>query len=303
MGGGSLLLDANETIGRLEISTSGTVSSNSGATLTSTGGFFITGNNSKNVAFNAPIGGGPLSVTGSNYTVVLSASNSFTSGTFTAVNSTTNYVILGDANALGSGTVSLNANSTVLVYLQALAPMTINNPIGPTAGNGVTAFSGSNSITVTNYRQPGLANGATVRNDMASGAVLTLTTVNTDPLNNTGFPHFYLAGTGNTNIGSLTTGTGLGGDFYLSNTGTTTVTGTLGNTRQMYLNTGRLVIGGSGVMVASSGTTYTPAISGTSAILEYASSANSTLSGVISGSVAIVMNGSGTLTLTRNNTP
>jgi autotransporter-associated beta strand protein len=200
MGGGSVLLDASETVGQLNVTAAGTLSSNSGATLTSTGGVAVSAANSSLDLGLLVASGGAFNVTGTNNTITLSASNSFTSSLVSGPNNT---LILGDGSALGSGTAVFSSVSTTL---RATTPLTITTPIRMTPNNGFAVFSGSNSMTINNFSVLNTQNN-TITNNLAPGSALNFVgSIKTDLSGTALFLHVNVAGTGNTNFTDLIAG-------------------------------------------------------------------------------------------------
>ncbi len=108
-----------------------------------------------------------------------------------------------------------------------------------------------------------------------------------------------LGGTGSGELaGGLSTLTAAG--LSKSGTGTWTLSGTNTYVRPTAVTAGTLVIGGSGVLGSGTYTNIIPISSG--ATFAYNSSAEQTISGIISGAGVLVKNGTGTLTLFGTNT-
>ncbi|NDC54947.1 MAG: hypothetical protein EBZ74_11915, partial [Planctomycetia bacterium] len=103
------------------------------------------------------------------------------------------------------------------------------------------------------------------------------------------------------NYGGLVANPISGAGSLTLSAGTLTLSASNGYTGATNITGGRLVVGGAGQLLGTTGT-YAGSIAVTNATFEYASSAGSTLSGVISGTANLVKSGAGTLTLTGAST-
>jgi autotransporter-associated beta strand protein len=195
-------------------------------------------------------------------TWTLSGANTHTGGT--TLSSGGGRLNLANASALGTGTFTIGGNSSF--DNTSGSDLTVANALALTGGSP-TYVGSANNMTI---------NGAVNVNNNRTITVSANTLTLTSPITQDATPrNFTKAGAGTLVLE--------GGAAY---TGNTTISG------------GTLVIGGSGQMAAGN---YTGTITD-NATFNYSSSAAQNLAGVISGTGALVQNGSGTLTLSAVNT-
>ena len=325
--GGSVHFETSKTIGRLNVTGSGAVTAAPGATLTSgtyavsnpvgtlvtlsanlagTNGMTISGTGDVALAGNNSFAGG-LRISGP-ATVTLSGSNSYTGDTDWS-STAGSVVIVGDNNAFSSGTVALRGNTSSSSTLRASANVTLGNTFLTTVTNRTLVIDGSNSIT---FSAPFInASNNILRNDLSAGSLLTFGQLTV--FSGSGATGgLTLSGSGNTTIARVTpVPDGVAqssASFQISNSGTTTITGTLAINRNIapaltLSGGGRLVIGPAAVMLSAGTSSFVvPIIGSNGSTFEYASNLDSTLTGAISGTLSILKTGSGTLRLDGTNT-
>jgi autotransporter-associated beta strand protein len=122
----------------------------------------------------------------------------------------------------------------------------------------------------------------------------TLNLTNTGTMVNGNARTLILTGSGNGSLAGVLTN----GAITKNGTGAWTLTGANTYTGATTISAGRLTVSGTGQL---GGGSYAGAIAN-SGVFDYASSANQTLSGIISGAGAVTKSGAGTLTLTGANT-
>ncbi len=317
--GGALTLTT--TTGAGTINLGGSYSINGGLVLNQSGDGTVTGVIS---------GSGGLTKEGSG-TAILTGNNTYT-GTTTVNAGVLQIGTGGSTGTIGSGAVTINSNGTLRHFLSGTyfsSPTLANNVSG--SGNFIlsgehaaingnwTGFTGTATIDSgarfradNNSATSGAAHWiveGTMSLHSNSGVTLTLGSLS-------GSGSIY-AGGGYTSmpviVGDLNENTtfsgGLGNfgatSFTKVGTGTLSLTrsGTAHGPQNITISGGTLAIGGTGNLTSNgqpSGT-YTSTISiASGATFEYGSSADQTLSGVISGAGSVIKNGSGTLTLAED---
>jgi len=252
-------------------------------TLGTTGGFAITS--------------GLLTKSG-NSTLTINNANTFSGGTTIVGGS----VILGDAGALGSGAITLSGGTL------DLNGKTVTNTV--VLGGGVIAGNGGSIGAIS---ETGGVRGLTV------GSSLTLTgansftgaiTINAGTLEVAGSGTLgggaYAANIANAGILKFSTSANQtlsgvvsgAGSLTKAGNGTLTLTGVNTFSGATTITGGTLEVGGSGQIGSGS---YSQNIAN-DGILKFSTSANQTLSGVVSGTGSLTKAGTGTLTLTGANT-
>jgi autotransporter-associated beta strand protein len=255
-----------------------------GGNLASTAGFLLTANATNNIYGGILSGAGFIEHTG-NGTQTLSGMNTYSGKT-----------------KINNGTLSINSISSVNGGDSSLGKVTnvANGTIdmGTTTTTGTLLYTGTGHSTDRVVNLLGTTGGATL-NASGSGALvfsnaftatgagnktLTLTGTNTAD-NRIGGAIVNSTGSGTTSLTKSGTGNWVlsGENTY---TGATTISG------------GTLTVSGTGKLGSGS---YAGAIAN-SGVFNYASTANQTLSGIISGAGAVTKSGTGTLTLSGTNT-
>jgi autotransporter-associated beta strand protein len=244
------------------------------------------------------------SSTSSNFygAVSLSGSNIF-SGIVTINNAST--LTVGNAYALGTSGTLVFYNG----YIQASTDMSDTNALktnwGVTGGKNVT-FTGTNNITLSGNGYGGTTAGGNIINNITGSGALVISGSLGLVNGATGGQTTNLMGNGNATIsGNITdnifSGTGTGNGLKITNTGTTTLSGSNSYTGATQINAGTLQIGDGGT---------TGSLSISSAITDNATltfnRSDSVVQGTnfantIGGTGKLIQAGAGTLTLSSSN--
>ncbi len=232
-------------------------------------------------------GAGSLVKESASSTLTLAGENTYSGGT--TVTAGTLRVVSG--GGLGAGGLNVGSGASVIVdapssVLTLGAPGTMSGNLALSAGTlrlgAAGALNGEGAVA--------LASGSTL--DAAGQS----------------FGVGALSGSGSVTLGGATASVGSGdfsgaisgaGGLTKTGAGTLTLSGSNAYTGATTISGGRLVVGGSGQLGAAGTHSGTFANAGT---LEIATSADQTLSGVISGTGSLVKSGTGTLTLSGTNT-
>ncbi len=281
---------ASSTIsGTQSISLNGTYTQSASTTLTnniSGSGRQLTLAGTVNID-NATGTGQTLTLAGAGNTTISGVIQDYSGGTGTSHGavtfSGTGVTTLSGSNTFG-GVVTISAGTVLLNAAQASASSV--GVLGQDSGAGSIILSGG-TLEYSSANQTDYSSRFSTGNVASSG----LYNINTNGQNVT--------------FGTALANTGTGNELTLNDTAGTTGTLTLTSATNAYTGTttitaGTLKIGGAGLL--GSGAYAGNIVMGNSGVFNYNSSANQTLSGVVSGTGALVENGAGTLILSNANT-
>jgi len=189
---------------------------------------------------------------GGSATVTLQNANTYTGGT--NLSSATATLILGNKEALGTGTLNITGNGTIQSSIDLVGSNKITNNVLSTAPIGPT-FSGSNSLEIGGKYTTTATGSRILTNNIAAGKVLVLNDVdiNTDI---TAVRTLTIAGSGDTNItGVIANGNGSQANrITITNTGVTTLSGANTYTGITTLSAGMTVFANTAAKTAATAT-------------------------------------------------
>ena len=304
---------ANNGTGALNFSGTFTNNASGGGTRTLLLGGDYAGENTISSVLSDGVGGGKLALTKDGDTTwALSGVNTYTGGT--TVNAGTldlvgQGIIDGALTVDGSSSL-VKLSATGVNGMQRLDSLTLSNggtftDNGPAGGlhsvNNSVTFDGGGTISSEVAGSGGFGNFLFIQGINVTGTP-GLATIDADSISfnygQTITVADSVAGSGTDLLISSSIRNQRPGTITKNGTGKVTLTGANVDTSAWAINDGTLEIGGSGVLQSGS---YAGAIAN-SGTFEYNSTAAQTMSGVISGTGALVKGNSGTLTLSGTNT-
>lgn len=299
---GTLAIGAQTlTVASSSLTTSGTQGLTFGAVTLSGNPTFNVDNNTAGASLLltlGALGGADRTVTKAGSGTLL-LSSSATAATGLQVSVTGGALAVGNGNAFGDSAAGTTVASGAELRLNpasgsiavAAQPLSIAGQ-GITSGGALRSVSGSNTwqgmVTLTGNATIGAASGTRLTIDVASGNAIEATDFN-----------LTFDGAGTTEVlDPISLGTG---GLAQIGSGTTILGGSSTFSGPLSIAQGTLRIGGAGQLVGTPGA-YASTITGSAGtVFDYASSADSTLTGAISGGLVLVKTGAGTLTISGSN--